>query len=194
MPKFMQHLFLFPNFDDLGIVFIRPLVDTIWVPRHLYLWDNYLFETIPHSDDTLPLGYANLSGGSVVMKHDKKFKRKISSLLAPVILSSSHHPPPVLLCFAGKNMKNQPLDPGHYLRLSFLLNSTKTSKKIEILLCGRDKTSTEILNQKIFTAVNLGIENMYDYDPQAKPLGVGKFFPGERREGGRIGYRFRSLS
>jgi hypothetical protein len=191
MPKFMQHLFLFPNFDDLGTVFIRPLVDTIWVPRHLYLWDNYLFETIPHSDDNLPLGYANLSGGTVVLKNDKKLKRKrfISLVCLFILLSSSslsshsltNHA--ILACpDIGKNMKNQPNEPGHHLRLSFLVNSTKTSKKVELLLCGRDRISTEILHQKLFTAVNLGIENMYDYDPQAKPLGVGKLTSGEGTE------------
>jgi hypothetical protein len=97
MPKFMQHLFLFPNFDDLGTVFIRPVVDTIWVPRHLYLWDNNLFETIPNSDDTLPLGYANLSGGSIASKQDKKpsselHSRTIFSSPAPPSLPPSLPP------------------------------------------------------------------------------------------------------
>lgn len=72
-------------------------------------------------------------------------------------------------------MKNQPNDPAHHLRVSFLTNSTKSSKKVEILLCGRDKISTDKLFRKLSTAVALGVEQMYEYDAQSKPLGVGEF-------------------
>lgn len=76
LPKFMQHLFFFPNFQKLGVVFIRRSIENTWERRNLYLWDNYLFETLVGSDDHLPLGFANLSGGSINLKFDKKSQSK----------------------------------------------------------------------------------------------------------------------
>jgi hypothetical protein len=74
-------------------------------------------------------------------------------------------------------MKNQPNDPSFHLRLTFLTSSTPSSKRVEILLCGRERTATEILFQKLTTAVGLGVSNMYDYDQASKPLGVGNCSP-----------------
>ena len=68
LPKFMQHLFVFPNFVKLGSVFIcktNPAWGT-WEKRRIFLWDNYIFEAL-HDDDGVPVGFANLSGAIVEM-------------------------------------------------------------------------------------------------------------------------------
>lgn len=149
LPKFMQHLFLFPNFEKLGHVYVRRLTENIWEHRQFYLWDNYLFETIPHNDDPLPLGYANLSGGEVVRRIDKKLKKS--------------------------TVKHQPEEPGYAIKMSFLITSVPNSKKIEVILCGRDRTSTDALFQKFDSASKIGVNNMYEYDSNMKPLGVGRY-------------------
>ncbi len=71
LPKFMQHLFVFPNFVKLGSVYIcktNPAWGS-WEKRRLFLWDNYVFETLPN-DDGVPVGFANMSGAIVQLKTD----------------------------------------------------------------------------------------------------------------------------
>eukprot|EP00604_Paraphysomonas_vestita_P002643 CAMPEP_0174818544 /NCGR_PEP_ID=MMETSP1107-20130205/1263_1 /TAXON_ID=36770 /ORGANISM="Paraphysomonas vestita, Strain GFlagA" /LENGTH=852 /DNA_ID=CAMNT_0016030539 /DNA_START=307 /DNA_END=2865 /DNA_ORIENTATION=- len=149
LPKFMQHLFFFPNFQKLGVVFIRRSIENTWERRNLYLWDNYLFETLVGSDDHLPLGFANLSGGSINLKFDKKSQKSLT--------------------------QNQPKDSSRFLRLNFCINSTLSSRKQEVDLCGETPAVTEELRKLLFNAISLRIETNYEYDPSIPPLGVGRY-------------------
>jgi hypothetical protein len=73
-------------------------------------------------------------------------------------------------------VKHQPEEPGYAIKLSFLMTSVPNSKKMEIILCGRDRASTDVLFQKLFNASKIGVSHMYEYDSNMKPLGVGELF------------------
>jgi hypothetical protein len=75
LPKFMQHLFVFPNFVTIGSVYIcktNPAWGE-WEKRRIFLWDNFVFEASPENEG-IPIGFANVSGAILSMKSEFSMK------------------------------------------------------------------------------------------------------------------------
>mmetsp|Transcript_12025 Transcript_12025/g.18168 ORF Transcript_12025/g.18168 Transcript_12025/m.18168 type:complete len:1077 (-) Transcript_12025:146-3376(-) len=149
LPKFMQFLFLFPNFHRLGTIFAcknPPWGE--WERRRFFLWDNYIFEALA-DDDGMPIGYANLSAAKVAIHRDKRVR--------------------------GRSDAGHPQDPDYMIRLQYYCSTDVASPKEEIFLCSKNRTYTDEVFQRLILASKMTVKDVYAFEESRPPLGIGRY-------------------